>query len=1134
MRTCHILATNLVNLGRWTCGRFVWLALCVLPALAVNSPYQISEYTHTSWGPDAGIQAVRRIKQTPDGYLWLATRVGLVRFDGVRFTTFTAASEQGLESSTMQDLLIDPDGSIWIATLGGGVAHYQAGKFHTYTMKDGLPSDEIGSLCMDSRGTLWIGTRGGEIARLVGGHFEKSPLKFPPSRINALLEGPDHSLWIAGGAYGVFRLRNGIVTSYTVNDGIPDDRIAGIYRDHSGRIWTAGYKGISFWNGKRFVAHPALNAILGDGEAVSLTEDHDGNLWVASSSGLFRVSGKHATKIDRMVLSGGFASAVFEDREGELWVGTRGGLDRFRNEQVRLFKLPNDFARPIIADDRGVWAVSNREITRIIANTIRTWPLSFPAGSTPVTLLSEPDGGFLVGFDKGASSWTSKRVQSISSLSGLNFKSLLRAHDGSIWIGTANRGLLRWLPSKGSKGLTETGVPDRYISTLAEDGAGAIWAGSDGGGGLYRLSGGKVQHFGREEGLRSPEIYTVFVDGKGRLWIGSAGGLSWFQDGRIYTINSQHGLPADQVFAILGDSYDRLWCAGFAGIVAIDRKSLFEFTAGRRHNFDPIFYRSFKDLQVYTAGGVFQIAAQTPDGHLWFSMPDGLVEVTPPYPATLHASQFPVLVEDVTVDGVPHAELGQVRMPPGTRSIELRYTALTLSNAEAVRFRYRLEGFDNDWVEAATRRLAFYSNLKPGTYKFRVAASTGQEPWQESSALTLVQLPFFYQTNWFLALCSGAFLAILAAIYRVRVRQLRNEERKFREAIETMPALAFIAMPNGQLTFVNDRWIEYTGLTEELASRRGWQAVIHPDDINRVLETWKVLQSSGDPLEYEARLHRSTDGIYRWFQTRAVPVRDRRGRIVKWYGVITDIEDRKRAEHLQTELAHTNRISLLGELTASISHELKQPIAAAVTNARTSLRWLKRDQPDLDEVRQAAERIVQDGARATQILDGLRALYKKSPPKRELVDANDIIIEMMVMLRGEANRFAVSIGTALAADIPKVTADRVQLQQVLMNLMLNGIEAMNETGGTLTLKSQREAEDKVIISVSDTGVGLPSEKADQIFEAFFTTKPQGSGMGLAISRSIIESHGGRLWATANDGRGTSFCFTLPSAAGGQP
>ena len=219
----------------------------------------------------------------------------------------------------------------------------------------------------------------------------------------------------------------------------------------------------------------------------------------------------------------------------------------------------------------------------------------------------------------------------------------------------------------------------------------------------------------------------------------------------------------------------------------------------------------------------------------------------------------------------------------------------------------------------------------------------------------------------------------------------------------------------------------------------------------------------------------------------------------------------------------------MGELVASISHELAQPITVTTANAKASLRWLQRDPPDLAEVRKGTERIMEAGALASEIINRLRSLYKKSSPKRELVAINDVIGEMVLLLRSEANGYAVSVRTDLPADLPKITADRVQVQQVLMNLMLNGIEAMKETGGVLTVKTGRGEGGQVLISVSDTGVGLPAGRADEIFNVFFTTKPQGSGMGLAISRSIVESHWGRLWAKPNNGRGATFHFTLPTA-----
>jgi signal transduction histidine kinase len=244
--------------------------------------------------------------------------------------------------------------------------------------------------------------------------------------------------------------------------------------------------------------------------------------------------------------------------------------------------------------------------------------------------------------------------------------------------------------------------------------------------------------------------------------------------------------------------------------------------------------------------------------------------------------------------------------------------------------------------------------------------------------------------------------------------------------------------------------------------------------------------------------------------------------------------ERKHAEEArreaQAELARVSRVTTMGELTASLAHEVNQPIAAAVTNANTCLRWLTRDHPDLEEAREAASRIVKDGTRAAEIVKRIRLLFKKSTPQHELVDVNEAIREMMTLLRSEATRYNITARMELAADLPRIMGDRVQLQQVLMNLIVNSIDAMKEMDGAreLAVKSQRTDKEEVLVSVTDTGVGLPPQQADQVFNAFFTTKPHGTGMGLRISRSIVESHGGRLWAADNSQRGASFYFALPT------
>jgi C4-dicarboxylate-specific signal transduction histidine kinase len=241
-------------------------------------------------------------------------------------------------------------------------------------------------------------------------------------------------------------------------------------------------------------------------------------------------------------------------------------------------------------------------------------------------------------------------------------------------------------------------------------------------------------------------------------------------------------------------------------------------------------------------------------------------------------------------------------------------------------------------------------------------------------------------------------------------------------------------------------------------------------------------------------------------------------------------EDRERLRQAPADLAHVNRVTTMGELTASLAHEVSQPITAAVTNAYTCLRWLTRDQPDVEQARAAAMRIVKDGKLAGEIISRIRQLFKKGTPQHKLVDVNEVIGEMIVLLAGETTRHSISVRTELAADLPQVMGDYVQLQQVLMNLMINGIDAMKDADGTreLAIKSRRAENEVVAVSVTDSGVGLPPQYSEQIFNAFFTTKPDGSGMGLRISRSIIESHGGRLWAAVNSPRGARFYFTLPT------
>ena len=521
--------------------------------------------------------------------------------------------------------------------------------------------------------------------------------------------------------------------------------------------------------------------------------------------------------------------------------------------------------------------------------------------------------------------------------------------------------------------------------------------------------------FSGKDGVQAGAITSI--QGKGtKIWIGGEFGLEFFDGSRFQPVNPSDGSAFGGVSGIVADPEDGLWFSENRGIIHIREAQLRQLGSGK------VEFESFGLLDGLTAelrGPLASPSAvQTTDGRIWFATTNGLAWINPKR-IVRNTVPPPVLIESVIANGRKYNNSTSLRLPPRTANLQIAYTATSLTIPERVRFRYKLEGQDKEWQDAGTRREAFYTNLDPGSYQFRVIACNNDGVWNEAgTVLHFDVLPAFYQTLTFRILCGLALVAALWSLYLLRVRSIEQRHLERNRA-------------------------------EEMLRRA------------------------------------------------------------------------------QAELAHINRVSTMGELTASLAHEIKQPIGAAVTNAEACLRLIDRDEPDLPEAREAALEMVKDARRAADIIERVRSLFRKGSSHLEIVDVNEVIREMVVMLQKEANRHSVTMRTDLADGLTKVMADRVQLQQVLMNLMLNGIEAMRDTTGELSIKSQLGEDGQVLISVSDTGVGLPTENADQIFNAFFTTKSQGTGLGLAITRSIVESHGGRIWATANSGPGATFQFTLP-------
>ena len=952
----------------------------------------------------------------------------------------------------------------------------------------------------------------------------------PP--VISMAETADGKVWLGTLGDGLFFLTGG--RAFNVNAGLPDRKINSLLPVGE-ELWVGTDTGLYRGNGNGF-RRLELPSFLGNVQVLSLLRDHDSNIWVGTTRGLLRMSGKGISFSEEKELRGdGGINALFEDREGNLWIGGARGLCRIRDSAFVTYSSVSDrrfeHNGPVYVDPEGrTWFAPAQGGLYVLQNG-RVQPVtSIPSNDVVYSISGRADvvwagrqrGGLTrLRFRNGAI-----ETRSYTKANGLAQNSVYAVYesrDGSVWAGTVNGGVSRFKDEHFTTYTTTNGLASNTVSSILETRDGAMWFATPTG--LSSFSNGQWRTYTTREGLPSPEVNCLFEDSSGTLWSGTSAGVAFFASNRFQVPRESPDVLREEILGMAEDKSGRFWIATSDHVLRVARDKLL---GGVVQAVDVREYDQADGLESTHGVRRSQSVIADPAGRIWFSLRSGLSVVDPSQTTDDSVPALPH-IEAITADDKPVNMAGSIRILPSPKRITFEYTGLSFAAPERIRFRYFLEGFDSSWSQPVTAREAVYTNLAPGSYRFRLVASNSEGQWNgPESAITLNVVPAYYQSYWFRLLCVVALLAFLWGMFQLRTQQLRREEVKLRDAIETIPAMAWISVPDGTVQFVNRRWVEYTGQSQLGKAEELGKRVVHPEDLDRSLRRMRVTLAGGEPFEEEMRFLR-TDGEYRWFLARVVPLRDKRGKVEKWYGVATDIQDRKRAEQLLADLAHTNRISLLGELVASISHELAQPITATTNNAKASLRWLLRDPPDLTQVRKGTESIIEAGNFASEIINRLRSLYKKAAPKRELVAINAVIGEMVVLLRGEANEHAVSIRTDLAADLPRITADRVQLQQVLMNLMLNGIEAMKETGGVLTVKSHSCEDGQVEISVNDTGPGLPSGHADQIFDAFFTTKPQGSGMGLAICKSIVESQGGRIWANGDGGRGATFHFTLPAA-----
>ena len=1145
----HSVSQNALNRSGW----FLAVALvgCFLNSAGALDPNRtMLQYAREQWAIEGGSAGgiVRAIAQTTDGYLWIGTDSGLVRFDGFNFRAAPFSSTGLFSDARVLGLTKDSDGKLLVRLQASGLLRQSNGHFESVTSDPGPHASFVTAMWSETNGSVLLSDLKDGLLRYRGGRLEVLAQRttLPGfSLVVSLAETSDGNVWMGTMSTGLFYLAQGSVKN--ISDGMPHTKINCLLPVGANELLVGTDHGLFRWTGK-LMQRVGLSPLTDQVQVLTLLRDRDANVWVGTAQGLLRINDLGVSFSDERELRGdGGINALFEDREGNLWVGGARGVERIRDSAFVTYSsasgLPSGKYGAVYAGAQNqiLFAPANGGLYRFssgraepakeaqIGNDV-VYSIS---GQNDEIWLGRRNGGLThLRFESGH--LTSRTYTEANGLAQNSVFAVYESRDGTVWAGTLNRGLSRFKDGKFVTYTTANGLSSNTVNAILETRDGIIWIATPNG--LNAFSAGHWRTYSSKEGLPSDSVNCLFEDSSGVLWIGTDNGLASLRSEHVEAFRTRSDLLTKQILGLAEAKNRWLWIATANHILRARRDKLL---GGETLEEGDVREFGLAD-GLESTEGVKRCRSVVSDsaGNIWFSLSNGLSVVNP---SQIPENSVPALphIEAITADNTTASLAASVQIPPSPRRITFEYTGLSLAVPGRIRFRYFLENFDSSWSQPVAAREAVYTNLAPGSYRFRVVASNSEGLWNgPETAITLDVAPAYYQTYWFRLSCVAIFIALLWALYRWRVHRLKSQEKRLRDVVETIPAMTFTALSDGFCTFVNKRWTEYTGLSVEKTSGAGWQRAIHPEDLARHSEKWRISVATGQPFDDEARFRSAIDGECRWFLVRCVPLRDQHGTIVNWYGTLTDIEDRRRAEEereklreLEADLAHTHRVSTLGEMAASLAHEIKQPIAAAITSANSCIEWLAQEPPNLDRARAAATRIDKYGNRAAEIIDRIRSFYRKSPPQRELVDVNGIIQEMLTLLKCEADGCSVAMRTDLGAELPKIMADRVQLQQVFMNLMLNAIEAMKDSGGELTVKSQLQG-GQLQFSVSDAGVGLPKEKMDQIFSAFFTTKPQGSGMGLAISRSIVESHGGRLWATANDGRGATFHFTLPTAAEG--
>jgi signal transduction histidine kinase/ligand-binding sensor domain-containing protein/CheY-like chemotaxis protein len=773
------------------------------PGQTLSPP--LSELHQEVWRAEQGLpqNTVPAIVQTRDGFLWAGTELGLVRFDGSHFTVFDKSNTPELKSNVIDALLAARNGDLWIGTIGGGLTLLRQGEFRTFTTRDGLSSNSVLTLLEDTAGDLWIGTDGNGLNRLHGGRFSvyRAGAGLANDEVFALAQDAEGAIWI-GTHDGLSRFANGVFHNYSTADGLPSAYIRSLAVTARGDLWigTSGGGVSRFEDGKfrNFTRKDGLSS----NAVICLRADANGDLWIGTlGGGLTRFSGERFESYSaRNGLPSNNVYSIYQDRDRNLWIGTGGGgLARlFWNTLFTTYGkkngISNEAVLPVFEDHTGtIWVgtygggLNSFRDGKFTAITTRNGL----AGNLVFSTSEDFDNALWIGTDRGLNRLKAGRLTTFTKKNGLPSDTIIATyvdHNGSVWIGT-RAGLAVWTGHRFQTFTTADGLSNNVVQTIYEDRAHTLWIGTAGGG-LDRFRNGAFEVFDTRRGLSNDNVVSLYEDAERNLWIGTnGGGLNRLRNGKLSHFTTKNGLGDDAIFRILEDRSGNLWMSSNRGVFRVSLESLNRFAEGSIDLIPSILFGTRDGMATRECNGSFQPAGwKARDGRLWFPTMQGVV-VVDPKALSKDVSEQSTYVEQMFVNGHGVNPRTALVIPPGPGNLEFHYSAPNFRSAHRMNFRYRLNGFDSDWVDARGRRAAYYTNIPPGTYRFEVVASNENGAWSSRPATVRLKLePHFYQTFLFYALCFFALVGLAVAGHLTHVRGLRQRERALEGRVDERTA----------------------------------------------------------------------------------------------------------------------------------------------------------------------------------------------------------------------------------------------------------------------------------------------------------------------------------------------------------